>query len=249
MCNLFSCDVYFATKHVCTPSFPLRREPESLVLSGKHILDAVAIELDSELSSGFKYFRFTPEGRELLSVLEAFSEVTVALDHYARGGPTAPELVDLVTARHSAQHRLLSQLPPPQSNFLDGDNNVLHACRLAVLIFSDMAIFPLPPTQGVKYRLAPLLRHTLQACSIVCSWDLHAYVLLWATTLGAIAASYTYDRSWYVEQMIKHVENLGIDHLSTLDSICSKFLWWKPVCGEPTETLWAEMFPGLEDNT
>lgn len=218
-------------------------------MSGKHVLDVISIELDSELSSGFKYFRFTPDGRELLSVLEAFCEVTVALDHYARGGPTAPDLVDLVTARFAAQHRLLSQLPPPQSNFLDGDKSVLHACRLATLIFSDMVIFPLPPTQGVKHRLAPLLRHTLQACSIACSWDLHAYVLLWATTLGAIAATYTPDRGWYVKQMLEHVENLGIDHWSTLDSLCSKFLWWKPVCGEPAENLWAEMFPPFDDNT
>lgn len=173
----------------------------------------------------------------------------MALDHYARGGPTTPDLVDLVNARHAAQHRLLSQLPPPQSNFLQGDKCVLHACRLATLIFSDMVIFPLPATQGLKHRLAPLLRHTLQACSMACDWELHAYTLLWATTLGAIAATHSHERGWYVEKMIAHLRNLGIDQWSSLNSICSRFLWWKPVCEEPTETLWQEMFPTIENIT
>lgn len=133
--------------------------------------------------------------------------------------------------------------------FLDGDKSVLHACRLATLIFSDMAIFPLPPTQAIKHRLAARLRYTLQACSIACNWDLHAYVLLWATTLGAIAATYTCDRGWYVERMVEHVEYLGIEHWPNLSSVCSRFLWWKPVCGEPTEKLWAEMFPAIKDIT
>lgn len=84
---------------------------------------------------------------------------------------------------------------------------------------------------------------------MACDWELHAYTLLWATTLGAIAATHSHERGWYVEKMIAHLRNLGIDQWSSLNSICSRFLWWKPVCEEPTETLWQEMFPTIENIT
>ncbi len=234
------CDLYFSTKYVRRPVFSLLRSPQSLVMSGKHQLDSVAIELDSELGSGFRYFRATLAGRKLLEILDSWVEVTTALDHYARKGPTAPELVDLIEARGASQHRLLSQMPDPLE-FTDPDSCVHQAARLATLIFGDMAIFPLPPTQSVKPRLAAMLMEVLQTCDRSRCWDLHAQVLVWALTLGAIAASFTPTRIWYVDRLKQRTSDMQITDWTALESICSRHLWWKPVCSKPAEKLWLEI--------
>ncbi|KIW15533.1 hypothetical protein PV08_05581 [Exophiala spinifera] len=236
------CDLFFATKHVRRPIFPLRRPPQSLVLSGRHKLDATAIEMDSQLGSGFKYFRFFANGSELLSVLELWFDVTIALDHYIRRGPTAPDFVDLVEARTASQHSLLSQLP----EILETDNPefcVLHATRLATLVYGDMVIIPLPPTQRVKAGLSSRLFKILQACEELCCWDLHGQVLLWALTLGAIAASHMPARELYVQQLRKYVSALEVKDWPALETICLKHLWWKPVCSPAGQKLWGELFP------
>ena len=217
-------------------------------MSGKHLLDATAIELDSKLGSGFRYFRSTAAGRELLEVLESFCEVTVALDHYDRGGQNAPEAFDLVEARNSTQHRLLSQISP-QLDLRDAEKCIHHGCRLATLIFSDMVLFPLPPTQRLKPRLALLLHQALEAGKLLSGWELHAQIYVWMLTLGAIAASFTPERTWYMDQLMELIETLGIQDWSTIESICCRFLWWKPVCNEPGQRLWDEMFPPRADKT
>jgi len=236
------CDLYFSTKYVRKPVFSLLRPAQSLVMSGKHQLDSAAIELDSELGSGFRYFRATPAGRKVLEVLDSWVEVTTALDHYVRKGPTAPELVDLIEARGASQHRLLSQMPDPLE-FTEPDSCIHQVARLATLIFGDMAIFPLPPTQGVKPRLAAMLMEVLQICDQSGCWDLHAHVLVWALTLGAIAASFTPTRIWYVDQLRHRTSDLQITDWTALESICSRHLWWKPVCSKPAEELWLEIRP------
>lgn len=242
------CDLYFASKYANRPLFPWRRPFESLVTTGKHLLDTVAIDLDSKLGSGFRYLRATPAGQELLEVLQAYSEVTAALDHYTRKGPTAPELVDLIEARNSTQHRLLCQMPAP-FDLTDPTTVVLQATRLATLIFSDMVIFPLPTVQGVKPRLALLLQQTLEACTLLGCWELHGQLLIWALTLGAIGASFTSERVWYIDQLLRHVSTFQIQEWSTLEAICSRFLWWKPVCSEPGSRVWEEVFPSTIEET
>ncbi|KIV80502.1 hypothetical protein PV11_07998 [Exophiala sideris] len=234
------CDLYFATKHIRRPAFPLQRPSMSLVLSGRHVLDSRAIELDSELGTGFRYFRSNSTGYELLEVLESFSEVTNALDHYARGGSAAPELVDLIEARNASQHRLLSLLPK-RVDLTDAEVCVQQATRLATMIFSDMVLFPLPPTQRMKPKLARELVDILEACTLLRCWDVHGQVLVWILTLGTVAASFTPERTWYVEQLSYRLSVMSIDDLPELESICSKFLWWQPICGGPVQTLWYEV--------
>lgn len=192
--------------------------------------------------------RQTAASHQLLEALESISEVTTALDHYARGGPTAPVLVDLIEARNCAQHRLLSQIPL-RLDLTDGEMCVHHAIRLAALIFNDMVIFPLPAAQGVKPRVAQLLRPVLETCNLLRSWQMHAHVLTWALTMGAIAASFTTARSWYIDQLSRRVSALQIYEWSALESTCSWFLWWKPVCSEPSQRLWDEMFPSTVEET
>lgn len=198
--------------------------------------------MDSELGSGFKYFRVSAAGSELLRVLELWFDVTTALDHYTRRGPTAPDFVDLVEARTASQHSLLSQLPDIVENE-SPEFCVLQATRLATLIYGDMVVIPLPPTQRVKARLSSMLFDILQACEELCCWDLHGQVLLWALTLGAIAASYMPARDLYVQQLRNHASALQVKDWPALENICLKHLWWKPVCSPAGQKLWCDVYP------
>jgi len=246
--RLNRCDLYFASKYAIRPAFPWRRPHQSLVMTGRHLLDPIAIEFDSKLGRGFRYFRSTSTGRELLEILESFCEVTTALDHYARGGPTAPEFIDLIEARNTSQHRLLSQIPL-QLDPSDPDMCLHQACRLATLIFSDMVLFPLPSAQGVKPRLAPMLQRVLETCVQLGYWELNSQVLLWSLVLGAIAASFTPVRIWYVAKFMQQLEVMQIGQWSMLESVLTRFLWWKPVCSEPGRKLWDEIFPPTVEGT
>jgi hypothetical protein len=177
----------------------------------------------------------------LLDILESFAELVGALDHYTRKGPNAPDLVDLIDARNSAQHRLLSQLPA-EVEMSDADSCVHQVVRLATLIFSDMVIFPLPAAQRLKPRLAGMLQQTLEMCHLHRSWTSHAPVLLWALTLGTIATRFSETGLWYNTQLRHHLSVLQITTWSTLESICMAFLWWQPVCNGPAQSLWNDMF-------
>jgi hypothetical protein len=237
--------LYFATKYVCKPNFAWLQPTKSLVTEGKYVLDAAAIDLDSKLGSGFRYLRHCAAGQELLDILGVYSEITVALDHHVRGGPTAPELVDLTDMRNWAQHRMLSTITNPL-DLSDSHVCLHHAVRLATFIFSDMVIFPVPPTQGIKPRLALMLQQTLEACDLVQCWELHGQVLLWALTMGTIAASYTVQRAWYIEQLLLRTSLMQIASSFVLEDICSRFLWWKPICSEPLEWVWNEMMAAVD---
>ena len=234
------CDLYFASKYACKPNFAWRHPVTSLVTGGRHVLDPVAIDLDSKLGAGFRYLRQTAAGQRLLDVLHAYSEVTVALDHHVRGGPTAPELVDLMAVRNCTQHRMLSQFEN-QLDLSSPEFCVHHTVRLATLIFSEMVIFCLPPPQGVKPRLALMLRQTLETCHLLRCWDLHSQVLLWALTLGAISSNFTSNRAWYIDQLLQQTSIMQIQDWYILETVCSRFLWWKPVCSEPLRWVWSEM--------
>ena len=218
-------------------------------MEGRHVLDPVAIDLSTEIGAGFQHLRQSSAGEQLLDVLDSYAGITVALDHHTRGGPTAPELADLVRVRNCTQHRMLSQMQDPV-DLSNPEQCVHHAIILSTLIFSDMVIFCLPPTQRVKPRLAQMLRQTLETCRLLSFWDVRSQVLLWCLTMGAIASNFTSNRPWYIDQLLLQTSSMHIREWYVLDAICSRFLWWKPVCSEPLGWVWSQMIsPSAVDVT
>ena len=138
---------------------------DSLEASCKHIMDMGALELSRTLGQGFRILLQNGLQKDLHETLESISEITVALDHYQRGGRYAPSLSDIIAARTITQHRLLS-LAPPSSGIPQPDECIYNATRVAALIYSDMVLFPLPPQTGVKQKLTDMLRPALDCCTI-----------------------------------------------------------------------------------
>ena len=70
-------------------------------------MDLEALELFRTLGQGFRILLQNGLQKDLREILESISEITVALDHYQRGGRYAPSLSDIIAARTITQHRLL----------------------------------------------------------------------------------------------------------------------------------------------
>jgi hypothetical protein len=96
--------------------------------------------------------------QQLCEVLYLMCDVTVAVDHYHRGGKHLPRFTDLIPARNAVQHKLLSLgvlTVGPNGESVHTRGEIV---RLSALIYSDMVIFPLGPGARVKPRLAGELR-------------------------------------------------------------------------------------------
>src|ERR1700761_7335940 len=137
------------------PSFPWLRSFPPILNGPRYHPDHQAFIMSRVMGSGFK--QLDSIDVSLASVLRDAGDITVALDHYQECRPNAPHLSDLINAANETHHRLLSIAAnmPPYPSSLDLLRNM---CRLAGLIYSDLVLFPLPPTTGARPRLAGELR-------------------------------------------------------------------------------------------
>ncbi len=200
-------------------------------------MDPTAEVLSQKLASGFDILQRTGLQQSLLTVIHHMRDITVGLDHYHRGGPDAPELMQIAMARNFAQHDLLS-LPHLSSVISSEENCIYEVCRLASLIFSDMVLWPLPAATGVRERLAQYLMSALCACRLLSSWMKYPSLLLWATVLGGIAAWETAGQQWFFRQLDYAVIKRTISAWPVVKSILETFLWWDYVCEERAQVFW-----------
>jgi hypothetical protein len=208
----------------------------SLVVSGKHKLDKTAMDLAQQLGSGFRELYPLCLIDEVWKVVEAMCEVTVALEHYHRGGPFAPTMPDIVVARNNTQHRLLSLpeyplQPPSHSNYM------YEICRVAALTYSNIVIFPLPPASGLHtnlvFRLKQLITHVIPSCP-----DIHLHVILWAITLGAISTGSSSERVWFLYKFAEVSTKLGLYHWHGVHGCLLSLLWLDFVMEKEGVQLW-----------
>ena len=210
--------------------------PVSLVASGKHKRDKAAMAVAQQLGSGFRELYPLCLMDEVWKVIEAMCEVTVAVDHFHRGGREAPKMSDIIWARNETQHRLLSLpeyplQPPSQANYM------YEVCRVAALTYSNIVIFPLPPASGVHTNLVLRLRNLLTH-AIPASPKAHLHVILWAVTLGGISTSSSSERVWFLYQFAEVSTKLGLYQWSKIQECLSSLLWLDFVCEKEGVQLW-----------
>ena len=223
-CHAEHFDVYFATMECARPILPWRGVPGDLVLALSWTPDDVAMARLQSAGVGFFHPIISGSGpgiRSLRELCVQAAELTIALDHFVRNTPGAPDLPSLVHARNHLQHQLLCFWPTtpldldlasspfehdkgstaagPQPGGFYGLPRAIH---LATLIYSDMVLFPLPDQKAMQARLAEQLRATLTACDLVASFStgtLHrnnsnnAPLDLWLAALGALGSGAALD--------------------------------------------------------
>ncbi|KAJ9607452.1 hypothetical protein H2200_008525 [Cladophialophora chaetospira] len=235
--NLLSLtDVLQSSVKGTQPQLPFVGEKESLVSSRKHILDRKALEINTILGTGFEQAGMVDISTDMYTALLAACELTAALDHFQRDENHPPALVDIVEYRRYVQYRLLSLGPVTSISPLSDDDYVYEVCRIAVLIYSDLNIWPLPSSTKARPRLAKQLRRCLERQGTGLSEDtLPQDLLLWVAMMGAIAASQTKEAEYFVSLLAQDPRDLS---WKNFHSVMLQYLWCDFVVSPMAQPLW-----------
>ena len=170
-------------------------------------------------------FGFEDAREDLHAVIDIIINTTVDLDAFHSNHPRAPAEWELALKRNFAQYQLYS-LPRI------GDAYYI-TCRLALLIYSDFILFPIP-APGIRVRLCSQLQGLIQY------GQLDPEFLVWVTVMGALAAIDTPFQDWYVTMLGTYFTLYGVCDWPGLKRIVHKFLWWEYVLDPRIHYLWHE---------
>ncbi|KIW98010.1 uncharacterized protein Z519_01594 [Cladophialophora bantiana CBS 173.52] len=243
-------DLMVSSRLGMTPSFPWVLPPFSILKGPTYQPDQDAIMMSMVIGTGFR--QLDPIGMGLANALRAAGEVTVALDHYQQGRPNPPNLIDIVNAANETHHKL-SGLGPKMPLNPQRTDYLWNVCRVAGLIYSDLVLFPLPPTAGVRPRLAGELLlamenfEVFQAEEAACldqGTDMEDYtrLLLWALTLGGLASLNTPNKPYFVQKLQEYVVRWPyISDWHAYINLMATYLWWDYILEEPAAQIWTEV--------
>ena len=185
--------------------------------------------LRSSVKTGTQLLRTYLQEQDLRELLVHAVDLTAAIDQYLRitQEPSSqpkqpcPTWRNLILRRNWIHHRLLSLPRLTRHGGATGAPTPMEAIanitRIAALIYSDMVIFPLPYVTQVKPRSAAELRRALNFQAVVNTWyqpDSSEF-LTWVLVMGAIAATETKHRPWFVYKLI---DLLAIQNITDWDS-------------------------------
>ncbi|ETI23931.1 hypothetical protein G647_05738 [Cladophialophora carrionii CBS 160.54] len=167
----------------------------SLLTSGRHIPDVQASLLAFELGSGFRGITALPP--LLKQGQRRAVSATVALDQYQRESLGAPLLEDIVEeAEHSHMAFQTIEIASPAAT--TSETLLVDCCRLASLVYCKLVLFPSFSAGDIMFRLVGDLQIALETADFWFSGDERitsgSNMLLWATALGAMAATTTTGR-------------------------------------------------------
>ncbi|RVX69994.1 hypothetical protein B0A52_06165 [Exophiala mesophila] len=235
-------DLLFATRFGVPPKLPCNRPMAPLIPDIQCIPDDVAQRMLSRL--GKSLFSLQELDCESIQAVEDCCILVVGLDQYQRRTPWAPSLPSLIAARTVAQHQLATL--PPISDFLASaetptaiTHQIREICRIALLMFSDMTIFPVPRVSRVKARLVSTLRKRLEIISPDL-WSLHRELMSWILMIGGVAARATTHRDWFVS--IFHARLWWyLNEWKDVKDILETYLWWDYVYFDVGLDFWMQV--------
>ncbi|KIW66430.1 hypothetical protein PV04_05765 [Phialophora macrospora] len=204
------------------------------------VLDPHAFQLSRVLGQGFSCLRH----RELLQILMLSCRATLALDLHHRKVDAAPQIWEIARVRNAIQHKLCC-LDPPTDLVPSHDDSVYNIVRLAALIYSDLVLFPLGDSASIKPRLAYDLRKALELHSAghgsPHEAEAEAELMIWCTTMGAIAACGTVHQEWFVERLTQaQREDERLLNWILFQTVMSHYLWWDYVLQPRCWDIWSE---------
>jgi hypothetical protein len=198
---------------------------------------------DIELSFGqYSRFGFT---HELATTFHAMKIYTSTLDCIQRGALKNLDLSLIADQRNIIQHHVIS-LPTAaeiKGICISKVKGVYEVCRIAALIFSMGVIFPLQKlctTYGPLVKQLKLQLLELKDTTTIYQPDILDLVI-WATTLGAIAAERTPERSWFVHSLTHLTAPARLSRWNDLEERLVRVLWLRNACKDAGYRLWLEV--------
>ena len=202
------------------------------------VLDPHAFQLSLMLGRGFSCLK----SREYHGILMLACRTTLALDLYHREVPVAPKIWEIAMVRVALQNQLCN-LDPPTGLVPSHEDRLYDVVRLAALIYSDLVLFPIPDSGGIKPRLAYDLRKALELLDtrdIAHDQD-ESEIILWCTTMGAMAAYGSVHQECFVEKLTVALRNdERLQDWILFQTLMSQYLWWEYVLQPRCRDVWRE---------
>lgn len=203
------------------------------------------------LGSGFQILdELLPaeHAQTLVTVLQNLSTYLISVDNYIMGRSQAQSLGVLADQRNFVQHRLLSMLFAAPENAtcdsLDDMASLSRACLTAAVIYSMIAVFPVPRPHTPFPRLARQLKQHLVNYSdqFERKWQGLTPILLWMTFLGALASTAyqesEQDKIWYIGVLERLLYRMQIFSWQSLREQLMTFLWYPITSDADGRELW-----------
>lgn len=167
------------------------------------------------------------------------------------GRAQAQSLGVLADQRNYVQHCLLSMLfaaPDDATTDSTSDTALLtRACLTAAVIYSMIAVFPVPQPHTPFPQLARHLKQLLVNISTQFSkkWESSTPLLLWMTFLGALASTADeeseQDKTWYIGVLERLLHRMQIFTWQNLREHLMNFLWYSNTSDYDGKELWREI--------
>ena len=182
---------------------------------------------------------------DLIDSVHYVRDIIVRLDQYQREGRYPERLQPILRARNAVHHHLLCL--PTADALKDVDRAAkftYELCRLGLLIFSNLALFPLPATSGVADRLVKMLSRTISTALETeggAIWSKYSDMLMWVIMLAGIITNSSTEYECLLNYLstvaafTSHVSWEGVE-----DELLSRSIWWPNMCNRAARTMWDE---------
>lgn len=164
---------------------------------------------------------------DFFAVIQHACDFTVVVENYVRGRWTPRTSTEIMDQRNYIQHSLMS-LPSYRALSADEvyvDEVHYESARLAVIIYSFLVIFPIPPVAGPFETLTRLLRRESEQHILKHARRARLHIQLWILMMGAIASIGLPCRPWFLSELAVYMKMAKIDSWQDLQAILQTFLW------------------------
>lgn len=237
--NITSSDIFTAAVFCTRPGFAFW--PLDASRNGISLRDLLGFA-PSDVEHGFGRLQdigVTPQMAEAFQA--AFTYINIIRSSVANGYDVSL----LADQRNLTEHTLLSLLPAsdiPTAFSHPTQATTYDICRLAALIFGVGVIFPIPaqntPLKSLAQQIQSLLRRP--TASAMWSSPSNRIPLIWALTLGGIAATDAPERAFFVSALDETARRSGLTSWPDIRRALEMMLWYDVACDEAAELLWFE---------
>lgn len=177
----------------------------------------------------------------IVSSLQELAAYTASIESYIRGDTLRLDAQSMCDRRNLAQWNLMCIAP---ESGLKQENALSEICRLAAMIYSIGVTFPLAGVGAPFPRLVRMLQAEIKISGILEGQSLLPItysLLLWALTMGGIAADGGPERKWYTIALANIMGQYHVDDWKDLKASLKAILWLDSVCDMAGRELWSEV--------
>jgi hypothetical protein len=183
------------------------------------------------------------EVQELCVVVRHMCDFMIVMENHIQGRWSPRTFTVIIDQRNFVQHSLMS-LNSKQELLDDGfsvEEVLYEPCRLAVIVFSFLVVFPIPPVSGPFESLTEQLLAELMEIDISGESASRSRMILWISVMGAIGAIGLPERQWFLNSAREMSSRLVVQSWKALKDILQSFLWFPSTNDPDGQELWSEM--------